>query len=306
MKVYDCFTFYNEFELLELRLKSLWDTVDYFILVEADRNHNNQSKPFYFGERIAEFKEFLPKIRHIPIRMNVEYKGVGDWTLENAQRNGIMYGLTDSAPDDLIFISDVDEFPAPDIIQRINENNVQLISQCPITPPLADGRMLTVPCQILVPTMIFLEYSPIAMQQKFHWYYFDWLNVSVFWQGTVIAKRKNMPSPQKLRDLRNFLPRVPNGGWHFTNMGGVERVIKKMVSTVDSNEDVVKSEGKLIEENHIRNCLKNGLDIWDRGRPDLITLKPCDISDITLPYLNEFLKKYPYFLKEYDFGKDDV
>lgn len=136
MKVYDCFTFYNEFELLELRLKSLWDMVDYFVLVEADKTQNNKPKPFYFGERISEFKEFLPKIRHIPLKIEVDYKGGGDWQIEHGQRNSIMYGLNDAEPDDLIFISDVDEIPAPDILHRIEKNKETLISQCPITPPL--------------------------------------------------------------------------------------------------------------------------------------------------------------------------
>lgn len=141
MKVYDCFTFYNEFELLELRLKSLWNLVDYFVLVEADKNHNNKPKPFYFEARKEEFKEFLPKIRHIPLKVDVEYKGTGDWQIENGQRNGILYGLSDAAPDDLVFISDVDEFPTPDIIQRIENNQAPLISLCPVTPPLpTDAR----------------------------------------------------------------------------------------------------------------------------------------------------------------------
>ena len=142
MKVYDCFTFYNEFELLELRLKSLWYMVDYFVLVEADKTQNNVPKPFHFAEHEKDFKEFLPKIRHIPLRVNVEYKGVGDWQIEHGQRNGIMYGLSDAAPDDLIFISDVDEIPEPDILNRISKNKVQLISQCPIPPPVPAERYL--------------------------------------------------------------------------------------------------------------------------------------------------------------------
>lgn len=135
MKVYDCFTFFNEFELLELRLKSLWDMVDYFVIVEADKTQNNVPKPMYFANRANEFKEFLPKIRYIPMRMDVAYKGKGDWTIENAQRNAIMYGIMDAAPDDLILVSDVDEIPDPDILQRISQNNVQLISNWEITPP---------------------------------------------------------------------------------------------------------------------------------------------------------------------------
>ena len=87
MKVYDCFTFYNEFELLELRLKSLWDVVDCFVIVEADKTFTNKPKPFYFWERQDDFKEFFPKIRHLPVEMNVPYAGTGDWAIEHAQRD---------------------------------------------------------------------------------------------------------------------------------------------------------------------------------------------------------------------------
>ena len=149
-----------------------------------------------------------------------------------------------------------------------------------------------------------MEHIPIAMNQNFHWYYFDWLNSGIFWQGTILTKRKNLTSPQNLRNLRCVLPRVLEGGWHFTNMGGVTKVINKMISTVESSESVLKSKGALIDENHIKNCLKNGLDIWKRNRKDCVNLIPCDIANIKLPYLSKFLKKYPYFLREYDF-KDD-
>ena len=304
MQVYDCFTFYNEFELLELRLKSLWHMVDYFVLVEANRTQNNKPKPFYFGERMTDFKEFLPKIIHIPLEVNVDYQGVGDWQIENGQRNAIMYGLENSAPDDLIFISDVDEIPSPDILQRINENREQIVSQCQIITTFVGKKSLTVPCQLLTSASELLEYVPIAMNQYFHWYYLDWLNTGVLWQGTILTKRKNLSTPQDLRNARVILPRILDGGWHFSNMGGVERVIKKMTSTVESDEAVVKSNGKILDENHIRNCLKNGLDIWDRGRSDFVTLEHRDISNIKLPYLKEFVKRYPYFLREYDFGED--
>ena len=134
LKIYDCFTFYNEFELLELRLKSLYDIVDYFVIIEANRTHTNKPKPLNLLEHKDEFKDFLPKIRYINLdATKVPFKGVGDWSIENAQRNGIMAGLADANPDDLIFISDLDEIPSPDIFQRINEDRVSLI--VPYTPP---------------------------------------------------------------------------------------------------------------------------------------------------------------------------
>ena len=122
MKIFDCFTFFNELELLELRLESLYDVVDCFVIVEADKTHANVPKPFNFYEHRNDFKKYLSKIHYIMDTSTVPYKGVGDWSLENNQRNNIMQGLTDAAPDDLILISDADEFPDPEIIKTIRES----------------------------------------------------------------------------------------------------------------------------------------------------------------------------------------
>ncbi|MBQ6976558.1 MAG: hypothetical protein IJQ16_08430 [Selenomonadaceae bacterium] len=301
MKVYDCFTFYNEFELLELRLKSLWDIVDYFVIVEADKNHTNKPKPFYFAERKDEFKEFLPKIRNIQLNVDIDYKGVGDWSIENGQRNGILYGLSDAAPDDLIFISDADEIPAPDILKRINENKTPLITFCALAPP--NGCVLKVPCQILIPASSLLEYSPITMEQTFHYYYFDWVAKSR-WTGTVLTKRKNLINPQSARNAKDKFAFIPDGGWHFSYMGGVDKIINKMTSIVEGNEFVKHANKNLTDKERVKECMRTGKDIYGRKNIPESQFYPYDISKINLPYLDEFLKKYPYFLREYDFDKD--
>lgn len=297
MKVYDCFTFYNEFELLELRLKSLWDVVDYFVLVEADKTLNNVPKPFYFNERKAEFAEFLPKIRHLMGRVDLPYKGVGDWQIEFAQRNLIAQGLQDAAPDDLVFISDLDEIWAPDIFQRIDNRQVQLFAQYfPPVPPSPDGRRNSVPCQLLVHAIDLLEISPISMDQQRHDYYFDWVSATK-WQGSILTRRKNLTTPQDLRNLRTFYPRVPNGGWHFSWMGGVDKVIEKMSSIVDGNELLVKSGGKFADKEYVKKAMLEGADIFQRADWQYSLY---DVNQINLPYIQEFVKKYPHFLLKND------
>ena len=293
MKIYDCFIFYNEFELLELRLKSLWEVVDCFVIVEADRTLANEPKPFYFWERQDEFREFFPKIRHLPVEMNVPFKGVGDWSIEHAQRDAILYGLADAAPDDLVFISDADEFPAPDILQQIYKDKVPAIVDHRL--PDYGGRRKSVQCATVKTAAELLEEYPLVMEQNFHYYYFDLIQGK--WRGTILTKRKNLTTPQELRDLRNDLPRVGvGGGYHFSYMGGAERVINKMTSIVDGNAAVVYSGGKLLDKNHVEKSLANGTDIYNRaGRA---AAKPYDAKNIRLPYLDEFLRKYPYFLRE--------
>lgn len=315
MKVYDCFTFYNEFELLELRLKSLWDMVDYFVLVEADKTHKNQPKPMYFAERANEFKEFLLKIRYVPIHVDISDKNIDwskdSWIIENRQRDAIMHGLKDAAPDDLIFISDVDEFPALDILYRISNSTVPLIAKWSPTFPSAYkwGGGVEIPCQIFAHSASMLEVTPIVFEQQHHIFYLDYKS-NVPWRGTTITKRKNLTTPQELRwtgHLTAKFPHIPNAGYHFSYMGGIERNLKKFSTFahgnpyVDSDENLKAAERKKWLE-YMREGYIDKPYMGDIG----LNMVKYEFSNIKLPYITEFVKKYPYFLREHDFGKDDV
>ena len=297
MKVYDCFTLFNEYELLELHLTALYDVVDYFVIVEANRKHNGEPKEFTFPKRAEDFKKFWPKIRYVNADLSkVPYKGTGDWSLENTQRNMILRGIDDAEPDDLIFIGDLDEIPAPDILQRLQENKVALIAP-QVLPLTVANKGVTFPAQLLVPAINFLEVGAISMHQRFVHYYFDWI-ARWPWTGTVLTKRKNLTMPQVMRDLRLSVPHVPEGGYHFTCMGGVDRVINKMTSIVEGNEWVAQSGGKLIDKKHVEDALMNGKDLYARKEFSGQYLVPYDVRDIRLPHFEEFLRKYPHFLRE--------
>ena len=291
MSVYDCFTFYNEFELLELRLRALWDVVDCFVIVEANRKHNGEPKNFL----LRELYESSPKIRCVSVDLsNVPYGGAGDWSIEITQRNAIAYGLEDAQPDDLILIGDADEIIAPDVFRRLRENQIELFAPTVVPVTIAD-KSVTCPAWLTVPATEFLEYGAIVMDQKFHYYYFDWVSKAT-WQGTILTKRKNLTTPQALRNLHDVLPRVVNGGYHFSYMGGADRVIDKMTSIVDGNQYVVHSGGKFIDRRHVEESLSRGTDLY--GRTHLPELVPFDAHKIALPHAEEFLRKYPNFLRE--------
>lgn len=118
MKIYDCFTFYNEIDLLKIRIDLLKDYVDYFVLVEMCVTQNGKPKEMFFDKHKAEFADFGVNIIHIKVmeipEMNQEYD---NWLLENYQRNNILQGLKNCQEDDLIIISDLDEIPNPKIIK---------------------------------------------------------------------------------------------------------------------------------------------------------------------------------------------
>lgn len=210
----------------------------------------------------------------------------------------ILRGIDDAAPDDFILISDLDEIPAPDIFQRLQENKITLIAPN-VLPLTVANKGVTFPAQLLVPAIKFLELGPIVMNQPLFYYYIDRVT-QVEWHGTILTRRKNLTMPQAFRDLRELLPRVPDGGYHFSYMGGVDRVIEKMTSTVEGNEDVVRSGGKIIERKYVEEGLEDGSYIARITPFDPKTLQahPCDARKIRLPHMEEFLKKYPHFLRE--------
>jgi beta-1,4-mannosyl-glycoprotein beta-1,4-N-acetylglucosaminyltransferase len=87
MKIYDSFTFFNELDLLELRLEELYDHVDHFVLVEANRTFQNNPKPFYFGENQYRFAKYMDKVIHIQVNDMPEH--TDPWGRERYQRDGI-------------------------------------------------------------------------------------------------------------------------------------------------------------------------------------------------------------------------
>ena len=289
MKIYDCFTFFNELELLELRLASLYDVVDRFVIVEADKTHANVPKPFNFYEHIHDYEPYLPKISYLMDTSVVEYKGAGDWSIENNQRNNIAKGLTDAEPDDLIMISDLDEIPNPAIVKTIRESFTDQTKFVDFiafydTTPFTKNQL--VPFHSGMRINNFLDLSPVGCQQRFHSYYFDWVNRDLPWSGTVIGKFKHMTSPQAFRDSRITLPRILDGGWHFSSMGGIEKFWQKVRSGPDF-KNYSDADKDFLEE-----AMKSGKYLIGGAK-----FEPCDLNEIKLPALKDFIKKYPHFVR---------
>ena len=294
MKIYDCFTFFNELEILELRLASLYDVVDRFVIVEADKTHANKPKPFNFYQHLKDFKQYLPKVEYIMDTTIVPYKGVGDWSIENHQRNSIMNGLTEAAPDDLIMISDVDEIPDPVTIKTIRESFTDTNKHVDFvafydTTPYTKGKLVKFHSGMRING--FLELSPVGFQQRFHSYYLDWVCRKLPWAGTVIGKFKHMKSPQAFRNVRESLPRIVNGGWHLSNMGGVDKVIEKMAAAVECVE-LSTADKKYLDKAYVEKAMADGKYFHTAAQ-----FVPCDVSEIKLPALKDFLKKYPHFVR---------
>lgn len=116
-RVYDCFPFFNELDILEIRLAELDPLVDYFVIVEATRTFTGRPKPLYYADNQRRYEPYAHKILHVVVD-DLPLDAPSHWIREAHQRDAIMRGLAEARPDDRILISDCDEIPKPKMLRR--------------------------------------------------------------------------------------------------------------------------------------------------------------------------------------------
>ncbi|WP_196600951.1 hypothetical protein [Pectinatus frisingensis] len=302
MKIYDCFTFYNEIELLELRLNLLAPYVDFFVLVEADVTHRGEIKQFYFDKNKKLFEKYAKQIIHIKMHGNKKVTVPNDWSLENLQRMYIKKGLNNCQPNDIVIISDADEIPNPEVIKAIKNNTLQIKGHIDKLHRIARKRKNKIGAYRNYIKLIYdyykgnficdiLEKTPLVFSQE-HYYYFMNYHHDDKWCGSVISLYKNMNTPQYLRDFRRKLPIISNGGWHFSYMGGIDRVLLKINSTVDENPTAANN--KKYDIQYVQEHIQRGSLMYDYQDNELNVFKLVDIENIGIPNIEKFFTKYPY------------
>jgi hypothetical protein len=205
--IYDCFMFFENLELLELRLMTLNEVVDRFVIVELGVTHMNVPKPLHFENNKDRFEKYLPKIIHIKYA-SIPYNGYRQMEIDN--RNLMAEGYVGAAPDDYIIISDEDEIPSPEgILEGIKAG-----------------------------------YECFAMRQKLFYYYVNCIAAQE-WEGCMVYQKRLIPSPQWIRDRRGQgNGHILNGGWHYSFLGSPRLIMNKLshfseqqVNTPDVNNE---------------------------------------------------------------------
>ena len=203
--IIDCFTFFNELDLLDIRLHELDPWVDRFVLVECPQTYSGNEKPLYFEENKHLFEPFLPKITHL-ISTPVD-NPEADWDGLTAQRDYMLTALTDCAGDDLILNGDLDEIPRGRDFRSIHERHAKRNKDW---------------------------FTPFIQRN-----YFFYMNLyrPGGWPGTVLISYDNIMSiPAFKKSLHTVRLHRRHGGpvrcgWHFSNMGGQEAVKLKLQSS---------------------------------------------------------------------------
>jgi beta-1,4-mannosyl-glycoprotein beta-1,4-N-acetylglucosaminyltransferase len=258
MKLIDCFMYFDEDLVLDIRLNTLKDKVDKFIITEATKNHAGENKKLNF--KIDNFSKFRDKIRYIvvddlPINVKSPKKS---WHENHArdqfQRNAIERGYKDFNDEDLIMISDIDEIPDP---KKLVEFNLKNKFAC------------------------FLQKN---FQSKI-----NLLNITnEDWPGTKICQKKYLKSPQWLRNIKTkrkpvwkiFSKKIQiinNGGWHFSFLKDPDSIRNKIISY--SHQEYNTKE--FTNTDSIKKKISQGEDLFQRK----IKYKKIEIDDSFPEYI---------------------
>ncbi|MEP1199894.1 hypothetical protein [Tateyamaria sp.] len=238
-KIIDCFTFFNELDVLELRLKTHSPVVDQFVLVESRQTFQGNEKPCYYEENVARFAEFSDKITHIIVEKFAETSD--SWHREAEQRNYMNAVVNEFEDTDIILLSDVDELVRPECLLKLKED------------PPKDNEVVCFSLQ----------------------YCFYFLNLVYFepWQrlGPRAVIKKTFPGMQNLRNIRGpienrrrdfvralraakrmgrFVKRrlVKNAGWHFAWIGGKDAAAAKILAISTHSRMRNRSSDELVSD----------------------------------------------------------
>lgn len=310
MAIYDCFTFFNELDLLEIRLKILSPYVDFFVLVEATKTHHGIDKECIFAKNRERYKEYNDKIIYICVEDVPEYKGSGDMGIENFQRNCIMRGLVDKCrPDDYIIVSDVDEIINPNILMEITTRKIGLYANrgswkqklrqhLRIWSMASRNFLVKIKKDKFFTIDELLNYTPISLEEQYFYYFFN-CRCKCTWTGAYIMKYAHMMNPQEPRELsyQCQLPIIKNAGWHFSYLGGLEAIKLKLCSIADPNPIVEKRMLQSRDnDEYIQKCLDNGWDILGREGKQF-EFEFIKDDEIGIDVISWYRERYPVFFR---------
>ncbi len=122
-RIYDTFLFDGELDLLEHRLRENYSDMDVFVLVEAAQTYRGEPKPLLFEENKARFAWADTKLRHVKLD-SLGGPAAEPRARAAVQRNSILLGLYDAAPEDVVLLLDADEIPSTGLLRELKAHGL--------------------------------------------------------------------------------------------------------------------------------------------------------------------------------------
>lgn len=267
--IYDCFSFYDELDILEIRFEELYPVVDKFVLIESDRSFRGNYKSFIFKENYKRFEKYKDKIIYLQYKMPS-----GSLSLRNEwdQKNSLLTGLKNCNENDLILFSDVDEFPRrQSLIEAI-----KCFEKSDIESLTFDVRRYN----------YFL--NGLCLEND---------NSMTVCYGTRMAKYSYVKKINHLVHFRNDRViennsrlHLKDSGWHLTYIGNLEKIQNKITNWTHWAEYLNQNSISYIEDR-----INKGLHLNDETSGKIIWT----IVDKTFPLaVQQNINKYSHLLKK--------
>jgi len=260
MKIIDCFTFYNELEMLEMRFKELYDYVDYFILVEATKTFTNKDKELYYEKNKKRYDKYADKIIHVVITDMPDNNNA--WNLEFYQRRSINIGVSKLLlnDEDIIIISDVDEIIDTNVLINIKNGSLNI----------ENNKLYALEQN--------LYYYNFNTKYNHKWYHSKLLNFHSY----ITSHHRDS---QNIRMYGSYNI-IKNGGWHLSYFGDVEFIKNKLKNFAhqEYNNDTYVNDDNIL--NNITNC------------KDLFNRENCIFNYIKIEDNGYLPKNYKFLLNE--------
>lgn len=277
--IYDCIPFFNELDILKLRMHIMAPYVDKFVIEESTVTFSGEPKPMVFAENRERFAEFEDKILYVAVD-NSPMSGVTTHERDKFQKNQLIRAMKECKEDDIIIFSDVDEIPNPKVLMNViadfDASKIYHFAQrmfyCFLNMEEISGNLLSITG----------EFPNITRKQ---------------WLGTKVCSFGNIPK-EGIVFLREVSPsdpagvRVENGGWHFGYMGGSgeKDVSKRIGEKVKAAAHQEYNTPRYLKEAVDR--LLCGEDIFDRNAQFVRV----EIDETYPEYLREHMQEYDYLL----------
>lgn len=276
--VYDCFQFFNELDILKIRLHVLSPVVDRFVISEATETFSGLKKPLYYEENKDMFAEFADKIIHVV----VEDTPKGDTHYRDTfQKNAVTRGLKDCTDEDVIIFSDLDEIPNPDkireILQDFQEDKIYHFAQrlfyCYLNMEEVSGSLLSYAG----------EFEGVKRKK--------WIGTKML-SYKLLREQNLLLGELRFPERKEIGIRVEDGGWHFGYMGGHgQKDIRKRVQ-----EKVVSAAHQEYNSKHVlsnvTDQIKDGKDIFGRNAQFV----RCEIDESFPDYIREHQKELDFLI----------
>lgn len=271
-KIYDCFCYFNEDLLLELRFETLWHVVDVFVIVESCKTFSGNPKDLNF--KIENFAKYQSKIRYLTIS-EYPFANENAWKNEKYQRNFIANGLKDASDEDWILISDVDEIPKPEAILQFNPKRY------------LRGDFAQNMYSYYLNNQCFYDNKPLI------WYGSKIVTYKAFKQFFKCAEEvRKFKSTGFFRGIKKNWFRyfrvqlITDGGWHFTWIASIPQIILKLESFAHQEfNNALYKDPEMISQK-----IQAGLDIINPEaryvRKEINTELPCYIQENPEKYLD--------------------